>query len=128
MLDGSPREQKTLLDWGIYDSMIYKFRISLLQPMDKSRLIADAAGMSGAFFFEAGSRVAAFVAVHDWYTKRGCEVTVLAVSMEHKANPLGFSRQELAEIKNLGTDLRLGFNASEVQIESIEEISYALSN
>ena len=106
--------------------MFYKFRISLLQPMDKSRLIAAAAGMSGAFFFEAGSRVAAFVAVHDWYTQRGCEVTVLATSVEQKANPLGFSRQELSQIKALGIDVRLGFNESEVQVESIEEISIPL--
>ena len=46
--------------------MFYKFRISLLQPIDKNRLIADAAALSGAFFFEADSRISALVAVHDW--------------------------------------------------------------
>lgn len=101
--------------------MFYKFRISLLQPMDKSRLIAAAAGMSGAFFFEAGSRVAAFVAVHDWYKQRGCELTVLSTNLEQNTSPLGFSRQELSQIKALGINLKLGFNESDVQVESIEE-------
>jgi hypothetical protein len=108
--------------------MFYKFRVSLLQPMDKNRLIADAAGVTGAFIFEADSSVAAYVAVHDWYAQRGCEVTVLASGLKQNDSPLGFSTEELSQIKDRGIDVRLGFNESEVQIESIEEVSYALSN
>jgi hypothetical protein len=104
------------------------FAFRFLQPIDKSRLIADAAGVSGSFFFEADSRVLAFVAVHDWYTQLGREVTVLSASLGQKANPLGFSSQELLQIKDRGVEVRLGFNESEVQIESIEEISYNLSS
>lgn len=107
--------------------MFYKFRISLLRPMDRNRLRADAAGVSGSFFFEADSRVGAFIAVHDWYTQLGCEVTVLAASLEQKAKPLGFSSLELSQIRDRGVDVKLGFNESEVQIESIEEVSYNLS-
>jgi hypothetical protein len=101
--------------------MLYKFRISISPPFDKSRLSGEAIGFSGAFPLEAGSRVQAFHAANDWFNKRGFEVTVLATTPETKANPLGFSDQELSRLKEIGLEIRTGFNESEVQIESLEE-------